>query len=121
MAIGKLWWNADDLDEARCWQSEYLKRGALLVELKPEDDRAVVAVLITLHKERAVEIFGFEPDEDEWLDLSEVEEQAEALGFPSIEAMVDHQIWLAKNGTPEYHVWASQFMVGVRTIDAPCR
>lgn len=108
MTIGKLWWNADNLAEAQQWQAEYVAKGALLVELKPEADRAVVDVLITLHKERAKEIFGYEPEDSEWLDISEMKEQAEALGFDSIEKMVDHQQWLNQHGTPEYHAWALQ-------------
>lgn len=38
---------------------------------------------------------------------SEKEEQAEALGFSSVEKMVEHQCWLEQHGTPEYHAWAA--------------
>lgn len=112
MVIGKLWWNADHLAEAQQWQMEYLAKGALLVELKPERDRPIVAVLITLHKERAKEIFGYEPEEEEWLDISEMAEQAAALGFNSPEEMVLHQVWLEKHGTPEYRAWVVQILAG---------
>lgn len=98
MAIGKLWWNADSREEAAQWQTEYLAKGALLVELKPEADRSVVSVLITLHKERAKEVFGYEPEEVEWLDVSELEAQAKALAFPSVEEMIQDQTWLEVEG-----------------------
>jgi hypothetical protein len=108
MTIGKLWWNADHMEEAQQWQKEYLAKGALLVELKPEDDRPIVSVLITLHQERAKEVLGYEPEEEEWLDLSEMEEQAKALGFDTIEEMIDHEVWLKTKGTPEYDAWAAR-------------
>lgn len=108
MTIGKLWWSADHITEAQQWQADYLAKGALLVELKPETDRPIVAVLITLHKEQANEIFGHEPEKEEWLDISEMEDQAEALGFGSVQEMVEHQVWLEKHGTPEYHAWVDQ-------------
>lgn len=110
MTIGKLWWNADNIEEAQRWEQEYLTKGALLVELKPEEDRPIVTVLITLHKEQATAICGYEVEEEEWLDISDMEEQAETLGFDSVDEMVQQQLWLKKHGTPEYHAWAAQFV-----------
>lgn len=31
--------------------------------------------------------------------------QAEALGFPTTQAMDEHTAWLKKHGTPEYKTW----------------
>ena len=69
--IGKIWWSADDLAQAEQWKTEYLKKGAISVELKPEDDRSIVGVIITLDRTRAEEIFGHEVGDEEWLDLSD--------------------------------------------------
>jgi hypothetical protein len=68
--IGKIWWNADNLAEAEQWKTEYLKKGAISVELKPEDDRGIVGVIITLDRNQAEEIFGHEVGDEEWLDMS---------------------------------------------------
>lgn len=67
MSIGRLWWSADNLKEALQWQSEYLEKGALAVELKPENDRAVVDVLITLDMSTASHVLGYEVQPEEWL------------------------------------------------------
>lgn len=68
--IGTLWWHADDMAEAKQWESKYLANGAISVELKPEDDRSVVNVIITLDRNRAKEILGHAVGEEEWLDIS---------------------------------------------------
>ena len=90
MTIGMLWWFADSVEEAQQWRSEYLGKGALLVEIKPSKDN--VTVLITLYRERARAILGYEPEIEEWLDISELEAESKALGFPSVDALlVDRQ------------------------------
>lgn len=70
-SIGKLWWSADDVAEAKKWEAEYLAKGAISVELKPESDRSVVDVIITLDRNRATEILGHAVGKEEWLDISE--------------------------------------------------
>ncbi len=71
VAIGKIWWNADNITEAEQWKKDYLARGAQAVELKPEDDRPIVGVFITLDRNRAFEILGCDVGDEEWLDMSE--------------------------------------------------
>lgn len=65
--LGRLWWCADNMEEALCWQSNYLGRGAIAVELRPEDDRSIVDVFITLDRSRAREVLGQEVGDEEWL------------------------------------------------------
>jgi len=67
MSIGRLWWSADNLKEALQWQSECLAKGAVAVELKPENDRAVVDVIITLDKSTANNVVGYDVEPEEWL------------------------------------------------------
>lgn len=65
--VGRLWWSADNLAEAQQWQRDFMAKGALAVELKPEDDRAVVDVIITLRVSMASEVVGYEVQPEEWL------------------------------------------------------
>lgn len=65
--VGRLWWSADNMEEAQQWQREYMEKGALAVELKPEDDRAVVDVIITLTVSTASKVVGYEVQPDEWM------------------------------------------------------
>ncbi len=67
LALGRLWWCADNMEEALRWQSDYLGRGAIEIELRPEDDRPIVDVFITLDRSRAREILGQEVGDEEWL------------------------------------------------------
>ncbi len=81
--IGKLWWNADNMTEAEQWKSQYLAKGAISVELKPDSDRPIVGVIITLDRNRAQEILGHAVENEEWLDLSE--DEAETPPSPAQE------------------------------------
>lgn len=74
--VGKLWWNADDMAEAQQMQANYLAKGAISVELKPEADRPIVNVIVALDRNRAHEILGYEVGDEEWLDLSGDAERA---------------------------------------------
>lgn len=74
--VGKLWWNADDMAEAQQMQANYLAKGAISVELKPEADRPIVNVIVALDRNRAHEILGYEVGDEEWLDLSGDTERA---------------------------------------------
>lgn len=65
-ATGRIWWSAENLAEAQKWQSDLTAKGAS-VELRPESDREVVDVIITLERARANEILGYEVDAEEWL------------------------------------------------------
>jgi len=55
------------MEEALQWQSEYMAKGAIQVELKPENDRTVVDVLLTLDKRTANDVVGYEVQPEEWL------------------------------------------------------
>lgn len=81
--IGKLWWNADDMTEAKQWATKYLAKGAISVELKPEDDRSVVSVIITLDRNRAKEILGHTVGKEEWLDIADDDLEFEELPKPT--------------------------------------
>ncbi|TXI82989.1 MAG: hypothetical protein E6Q40_11695 [Cupriavidus sp.] len=74
LAIGKLWWNADNMTEAEQWKADFLAKGAMAVELKPDADRPIVSVIITLDRKRSKDIMGCEVGEEEWLDCSDDEQ-----------------------------------------------
>ena len=77
--IGRIWWCADSLVEAQRWEAELTAKGAK-VELRPEDDRPVVDVIITLDCARANEILGYAVGSDEWLEEDDEQvRMAEAL------------------------------------------
>ncbi len=65
-AMGRIWWCADNLAEATRWQSEYTAKGAV-VELKPDDDRPIVDVIISLERAKSREILGYDVQDHEWL------------------------------------------------------
>lgn len=66
--LGRVWFTADDANEALTWQLEYMFKGAAFVRLEPEEDRPQVHVFITLDKSQAKEVLGYTPDEEEWLE-----------------------------------------------------
>lgn len=66
--LGRLWFIADNVNEAVIWQREYLFKGAAYVRLEPEPDRPQVHVFITLDKAEAKDIVGYTPDEEEWME-----------------------------------------------------
>lgn len=65
--MGEVWWIAGSLPEAQRWEAELTAKGAK-VEIKPEEDRPAVHVIITLDCARANEILGYEVGDDEWLE-----------------------------------------------------
>lgn len=67
-SIGQIWWSADNAQQANQWRHDLEARGALDVELKPEPDRPIVDVIITLWRETAKDVLGHEPGDEEWLD-----------------------------------------------------
>ena len=64
---GRIWWSADNKEEAEKWKADYLAKGAISVELKPDTDRPIVDVIITLERSRARAILGYEPEAEEWM------------------------------------------------------
>lgn len=66
--LGRVWFTADDANEAVTWQREYMFKGAAFVRLEPEEDRPQVHVFITLDKSQAKEVLGYTPDEEDWLE-----------------------------------------------------
>lgn len=75
--MGRLWWSADNIEEARHWETCYTSKGAQ-VKLIPEDDRPIVDVLITLERSKAKEIMGYDVEEHEWL----IEDDAAPMTAP---------------------------------------
>jgi len=69
--LGTLGWSAanvrDFLDEV----APVLVRGAVLTGLQVESDRGIVHYEITVERERAKEVLGYQPQEDEWLEMVE--------------------------------------------------
>ena len=65
---GTLWWSADNMGEADKWVKGLSAKGCRIVKVDPEDDRSVVHVVFELPKDRAKEILGYEPAEEEWVD-----------------------------------------------------
>lgn len=55
------------MEEAQQWLREYMAKGALAVELKPENDRDVVDVIITLDLSTASKVVGYDVLLEEWL------------------------------------------------------
>ena len=69
--VGRIWQIADDVTEAIKWATQYLARGALGVEMRPDGGR--VDVLVTLEKtppdvDNPVLLYAI--GADEWLDDS---------------------------------------------------
>ena len=70
---GKIWHNAESMDEAEQWKVDLLAKGATHVEIKPDAGRSIVSVIITLDRIRANEILGYDVGEEEWLDTEDGE------------------------------------------------
>ncbi|WP_455233590.1 hypothetical protein [Geopseudomonas aromaticivorans] len=77
---GRIWWCADNMAEAQRWKADLLNKGALSVELKPEEGREVVDVIITLERVKAAEILGGEIDDEQWM----VEAEDDAPAMPAL-------------------------------------
>lgn len=84
--VGRIWWCADNMEEALKWRRDMQAKGAHVV-LDPEKDRPIVDVLITLERGRAAEILGMEPGAEEWLDDSSDHEPTVSQVF--VAAMLD--------------------------------
>lgn len=64
---GTLWWNADNMAEAKGWEADLLKRGADKVEMRADPGSERVRVFISLDRARANEIMGYPVEDEEWL------------------------------------------------------
>lgn len=72
MEKGKLWWIADDMTEAVGWIETYSKLGVADFKVVPhKDNSGRIDVVFELEKKRALEILGYEPDSESWLDEEE--------------------------------------------------
>jgi hypothetical protein len=68
MALGKLWWIANDHWEATRWKKEFTNKGAANVELIPAyDGTGAVDVVITVDRGTASEVLGRPVVETDWL------------------------------------------------------
>lgn len=66
--IGKLWWSADsqaELDQELTGRLSHPDVKVLKVE--QEEDRPIIHYVFSLPVEKAEEILGYVPDEEEWL------------------------------------------------------
>jgi hypothetical protein len=67
--IGRLWWIADNEAELKEWCQTYVARGAVIEDVEPhQDGTSLLNVTLALPKDRAKEILGYEPDDEEWLE-----------------------------------------------------
>lgn len=105
---GKLWWFADNQQEAEKLKTNLLAKGVEIVELQPEPNSSRVHVHLTLDKGRAKEILGHEPDEEEWLEPEMVAAQM-APEKPSLCYVLipgnplDRSIGIVKRGESGYY------------------
>lgn len=68
MALGKLWWIANDHWEATRWKKELTNRGVSNVELIPAyDGTGAVDVVITVDRKNASEVIGRPIAATDWL------------------------------------------------------
>lgn len=64
---GTIWWIAEDKAEAEQWKADLEGKGAT-VAIRPLDETTPkVSLYITLDRNRAEEVLGYQPDEEEWL------------------------------------------------------
>lgn len=67
--IGRLWWIADNEAELDEWRQTYVARGAVIEDVQPhQGGTPLLNVTLALPKDRAKEILGYEPDDEEWLE-----------------------------------------------------
>lgn len=64
---GQLWWVADNMKELGEHISQYVGKGAVLISITPSEYTDAIHYVIELEKQRALEILGYIPDEEEWL------------------------------------------------------
>lgn len=69
--LGTLGWSANGVREFLDEVAPVLMRGAVLTGLQVERDRGIVHYEITVERDQALEVLGYLPQEDEWLDMVE--------------------------------------------------
>jgi hypothetical protein len=65
--LSTLWWCADNIAEAQAWKQEYEGKGAYVTIAPPNQWGAQIDVLISLERKDAMQVLGYQPDEEEWL------------------------------------------------------
>lgn len=103
MTLGKLWWTAENQQEAEKWKADLEAKGATNFELTPQRDGSTrVDVLFSVEKERAKEILGYEVEECEWLTPDDFQNsQALAEGWDLFD--VEGRIQLQRIDCPSDH------------------
>lgn len=67
--FGTIWQIADSKHEATEWATQYLARGARSVKIEPHaDGSSACDVLIVLPRDKAAQVLGTQPGDEEWLD-----------------------------------------------------
>ena len=64
---GTIWWIAEDKAEAEQWKADLEGKGATVVVHPLDEATPKVSLYITLDRNRAEEMLGYQPDEEEWL------------------------------------------------------
>lgn len=65
---GRLWWIADNDEQAQQWAAELAAKGATVERIEAHDNSAQHDVIFTLEKARAEAICGYPVDDVEWLE-----------------------------------------------------
>ena len=100
-AIGRLWWIAEDQQEAQSMKRELGEKGVLLVELKPQGGGSSrVDVLFSIDKALASKILGYEVSDEEWLDESSEQQTLDVSQFQKVsEKLLEKHYGLNLNDT----------------------
>lgn len=64
----RLWWIADNEAEADEWLKDLVSKGCTLVKKEAHAEGGRVDLVFSLNKARAIEVLGYVPDEEEWLE-----------------------------------------------------
>lgn len=65
---GRLWWIADNAQEANQWKANLEAKGATIIKLEPHrEESTLVDVIFSVAREHARAVLGRDVHEDEWL------------------------------------------------------
>lgn len=65
----KLWWMADNQAAADQWTADLTAKGVKIEKIEPQPAPSTqLNVVFSLDPAKAMEILGYDPDEEEWLE-----------------------------------------------------
>lgn len=74
----KIWWIANDIAEAARWFQNFAPKGVAFLKVEAEKDSPRLDVVFELEKDKAEEILGYLPGEEEWLQEDDAAEETPA-------------------------------------------